>query len=543
MASRLVLLQLASLVLLCLGGRAAEAPYFEDFNTIPPNGVPLNFVETSDADWSLTGSAYRGLIGLFSGEKRISSSINLSNVAGQNFTVTTKFSATMSGSGPTRIMDVSLGALGTEPNLNAGQAIILNYNLAGLNDQLGLLTVAGAATTRSLPPTSGPYVMRLHGGHVDGKIFFTGSITRADGRRTVRGYTDTPLSGSNFGFLEHLFSGVQRSAQLEVAHDQFSVVFESERAKLAQVSSYVNMHGAAEQNPVLGFVIGGNAPRKIFISAQGESSEHDLVLELYDRDGQLVTVNDNWADTQAQAMGYYGFAFQAHDAALIATLKPGPYTAIVHDRSATPSYGLLDIYDLENEIDAEVLGPTPGERAVSAGSQVRSPAGTPLGQSRVVNTSTRAYVGQGDEVIKAFIEATGDNKVKVLLRALGPSLGAQGIPATLADPILELYDSHGTLVRSNDNWRDSQEAEIAATSMAPPSDAEAAIVADLLPTTYTAIVRGKNNSMGMAVVEVFHLENEASAEISPRTSPKNPRKITGSLEDFQVPQSGRSSLR
>ena len=540
MLPRRLLLQLTSLVLLCAGGRAAEAPYFEDFNTFPPNGVPLNFVETNDADWSLTGSAYRGLIGLYSGEKRISSSINLSNVAGKNFTVTTKFSASMAGSGPTKIMDVSLGALGTDPNLNTGQVAILNYNLAGGYDRLGFLSLSGISAGvnyRSLPPTSGPYVLRLHGGYVEGKLFVKGTITRADGTRSVRAGPSVPSSGMNFGFLEHLFSGVDRSAQVDVAHDYFSVVFESERAKLARVSSYVNMRGAG-QDPVLGFNIGGNAPRKIFLSAQGASSEHDLVLELYDRDGQLVMLNDNWADTQRQAIDYYGLVYQDHDAALIATLKPGQYTAIVHDRSATPSSGLLNIYDLESDIDAEVLGLTPSQRGVSAESQIRSPAGTPLRQSSVVNTSTRAYVGQGDDV-RAFIEATGDNKVKVLLRALGPSLGAQGIPAPLADPILELYDSQGTLVRSNDNWRDSQEAEIAATSLAPPNDAEAAIVTDLLPTTYTAVVRGKNNTTGMAMVEVFHLEAEASAEISSRTTPKNGRKITGGLEDFQVRKSSR----
>ena len=473
-------------------GRAAEAPYFEDFNTIPPNGVPLNFVETADSDWGLSGTAYHGQMSLFSADKRIASSINLSNVAGQNFTVTTKFTAAMSGSGVSRIMEVGLGAFGTNPDLNTGQGYILNYNLAGANNQRGLLSIAGWITSQELTPTSGPYVMRLHGGYTDGIPFFTGTITSPSGTRSIRAPGWTPVSGSNFGFLERLFTGYQRSASLDVAHDEFSVVFESEPVKLARISSWLSMRGpeqvtrgadpvkrGTKPTPILGFVIGGNAVKKILIrieATDGDYFTRDPVLELYDHEGHLLARNDNWGDTQGPEIAYYGLVpLWTQDAALIVTLEPGTYTAVAYDRDENASRSFLEIYDLEEGA-----------------------------KSRLLNVSTRASVGQDGQPMRFDINATGDGKVKVLLRALGPSLRAQGVSGTMADPTLELYDTHGTLVAANDNWRDTQETEIAATGLAPRRDAEAAIIAELLPFNYSVIVRG-NHSTGIAMVEVYHL--------------------------------------
>lgn len=473
-------------------GVAAEAPYFDDFNAIPPSGIPLNFVENADADWFLSGGAYHGQMSLFSADKRIGSSINLSNVAGRNFTVTTKFSVAMAGAGVSRIMDVSLGALGTNSDLNTGQGYVLNYNLAGANNQFGLLNLGGWTTYQALTPTSGPYVMRLHGGYVDGIPFFSGAITSPTGTRSIRAAGGTPVSGSNFGFLEHLFTGVQRSASLDVAHDEFSVVFESEPVKLAKISSWLNMRGpelvtrgaepvkrGTKPTPILGFVIGGNATKKILIrieATDGDPFSRDPVLELYDHEGHLLMRNDNWADTQGPEIAYYGLVpLWTQDAALIVTLEPGSYTAVAYDRDENASRSFLEIYDLEEGVE-----------------------------SRLVNVSARAYVDQSDQPMTFAISPTGDAKIKVLVRALGPSLRANGISGTLTDPTLELYDTNGTLVAANNNWRDTQETEIAATGLAPRRDAEAAIIAELLPFNYSVIVRG-NHSTGTAMVEVYHL--------------------------------------
>ena len=99
----------------------------------------------------------------------------------------------------------------------------------------------------------------------------------------------------------------------------------------------------------------------------------------------------------------------------------------------------------------------------------------------------------------------GGGTAEVIVRAIGPSLTAFGVAGALQDPTLDLYDSFGTLIVSNDNWKDSQQAEITATGLPPSNDKESAILMTLLPAPYTAIVRGKNDTTGVALVEVYEL--------------------------------------
>jgi hypothetical protein len=124
--------------------------------------------------------------------------------------------------------------------------------------------------------------------------------------------------------------------------------------------------------------------------------------------------------------------------------------------------------------------------------------------SRLANVSTRGLVQTLDNVmIGGFIVLASDPQ-KVIVRAIGPSLPVTG---KLEDPTLELHDKDGVTIASNDNWRSDQEAEIIATTLPPTNDAESAVVATLGPDAYTAIVRGQNNTTGVALVEVYRLEN------------------------------------
>jgi hypothetical protein len=93
----------------------------------------------------------------------------------------------------------------------------------------------------------------------------------------------------------------------------------------------------------------------------------------------------------------------------------------------------------------------------------------------------------------------------VLVRAIGPSLTSQNVSGPLQDPMLDLNDSNGNLIASDDNWKDSQQAEIEATGAAPTDDREAAIISMLAPGAYTAIVSGKNNGTGVGLVEAYRL--------------------------------------
>ena len=97
--------------------------------------------------------------------------------------------------------------------------------------------------------------------------------------------------------------------------------------------------------------------------------------------------------------------------------------------------------------------------------------------------------------------------IRILARALGPTLADFGVPGTLADPTLDLVNSSGTVIRSNNNWRDDpqQRAEIEAAGLAPNHDQEAALVETVAPGAYTAIVRGKNRTTGVGLVEAYNI--------------------------------------
>ena len=126
--------------------------------------------------------------------------------------------------------------------------------------------------------------------------------------------------------------------------------------------------------------------------------------------------------------------------------------------------------------------------------------------SKLANISTRGFVQTGSDVmIAGFIFGNGTASESVIIRAIGPSL--TNVANVLADPTLALHDGNGSLLISDDNWRDdaSQAAQIIATGIPPQNDLESAIVTTLPPGSYTAIVEGKNGGTGVAVVEVYHL--------------------------------------
>jgi len=120
--------------------------------------------------------------------------------------------------------------------------------------------------------------------------------------------------------------------------------------------------------------------------------------------------------------------------------------------------------------------------------------------------STRGVVGVGDDVMIGGFIVGGSAPARLLVRALGPSLSALGVSGALLDPVLELHDSRGWLIYQNDNWRSNQEQEIIATTVAPGSDKESAILATLPAGAYTAILRGANSTSGVALVEIYALD-------------------------------------
>nr|MBA2271294.1 hypothetical protein [Chthoniobacterales bacterium] len=140
---------------------------------------------------------------------------------------------------------------------------------------------------------------------------------------------------------------------------------------------------------------------------------------------------------------------------------------------------------------------------VPAGGAFRIDAPNPGGCSaKPANISTRGVVQTGDNVMIGGFILRGANEARVIVRAIGPSLPVAG---KLADPTLELFDRNGTPIATNNNWRDTQEPEVTATGIPPNDDRESAIVRTLAPGPYTAVVRGANDTTGVALVEVYAL--------------------------------------
>jgi sugar lactone lactonase YvrE len=137
------------------------------------------------------------------------------------------------------------------------------------------------------------------------------------------------------------------------------------------------------------------------------------------------------------------------------------------------------------------------------------PASPPLINIRqLLNISTRGRVGTGDEVLIGgfIVSAFGPTNGAVVIRAIGPSLTSAGVAGALQDPTLELHNASGEVIASNDNWKDTQQAQIQASGLAPTDDRESAILRQLDAQAYTAIVRGANDTTGVALVEVYNLQ-------------------------------------
>ncbi len=203
----------------------------------------------------------------------------------------------------------------------------------------------------------------------------------------------------------------------------------------------------------------------------------DPTLELHGSSGALLTSNDNWKDsperTQLEASGLA--PTNDSESAILVTLVPGAYTGILAGKDNSTGIALIEIYDLA------------------------------ANSSLLANISSRGLVDTGDNVmIGGFIAGNQNADTKVLVRGIGPSLQGN-VPNPLADPILELHDSNGNTLETNDNWKDApNRTEIEATGIPPTNDSESAILRSVSPAGYTAILRGKTGS-GIAVVEIYNI--------------------------------------
>ena len=218
------------------------------------------------------------------------------------------------------------------------------------------------------------------------------------------------------------------------------------------------------------------SPTKISLPVPGALA--DPIIEVHDSAGELLATNDNWRDgIYQQEVASTLPPTSDLESALWGILDPGAYTVVVRGNNDAAGIGLLEVYDLDQ---------TSG--------------------STLANISTRGFVDTGDNVIIGGTIITGNAPTQVLFRAIGPSLVNFGVPNALGDPTLEIHDGNGQLIAMNNNWRDDQEDQIIATGIPPSNDLESAIVGNFTAGNYTAIVRGRDNTTGIAVVEVYNLD-------------------------------------
>jgi hypothetical protein len=140
-------------------------------------------------------------------------------------------------------------------------------------------------------------------------------------------------------------------------------------------------------------------------------------------------------------------------------------------------------------------------------------AGSVFHSGRQLNISTRLQVQTGDNVLIGGFIVTGNDPKKVIVRGLGPSLASSNVQGQLANPVIELHQGNATIA-TNDNWRDTQAAEIEASTLAPPNELESAIARTLTPGPYTAVLRGSGNATGIGLVEVYDLSPDASSQLA-----------------------------
>jgi hypothetical protein len=255
-----------------------------------------------------------------------------------------------------------------------------------------------------------------------------------------------------------------------------------------------------------GFIVQGAQTKRLIIRAIGPelgpppynipNELANTTLELHDRTGALIASNDDWQHTilggviirnQAGDIQNSGHApADGRESAIIADLAPGNYTAIVRGINDTTGVALAEVYDLSNDASS-ILG----------------------------NISTRSFVQTDNSVMIGGFIVQGTGTKRVIIRAIGPELSQFGVPDPLANPSLELHNATGALIGSNDDWQQtiiggvithSQVADIQNSGHAPANPSESAIIAELPPGNYTAIVGGVNNTTGVALVEVYDLD-------------------------------------
>lgn len=257
------------------------------------------------------------------------------------------------------------------------------------------------------------------------------------------------------------------------------------RPQLLNISTRLRV-GGGQAVGIGGFIVTGAVPKKVILRAIGPSLSAaglanalaDPVLELHGgAQDNLITTNDNWSDDAAaselESMGMT--PVDSRESATVVPLSPGHYTAVIGGKNGSAGTALVEMYDVD-----------------------------PVADSQFGNVSTLGFVGTGDDALIGGFVVAGPGWAKVVVRAVGPSLTFSGVQNAIEDPSLAVHDGNGN-VTSNDDWQTDMNGEPIPVLLQPRDSRESAIQMSLAPGSYTAIVRGKGNAIGVALVEAYNL--------------------------------------
>jgi PKD repeat protein len=336
-------------------------------------------------------------------------------------------------------------------------------------------------------------------------VMFTGSGTDPDAGDTIASYTFDFGDGTNpvtqsSPMVSHTYNAPgEYRARLDVTDSRGLISTNTALVAIEVNAALRNLstRGFVQTDDnvlIAGFIVNGTEPRQILLRGIGPSTKvngqpvpgamQDPTIELHDANGVIAT-NDNWkindqtGQSQQAAIQNTGAApSDDRESAIVRTLNPGNYTVVLRGKANSTGVAVVEAFDLD-----------------------------PFANSKLANISTRGFVQTGDNRVIAGFVAGPPNAAPtgVLIRGMGPSLANFGVPNPLQNPTLELHDSNGTTLRMNDDWTSDQQADIQATGLAPQNNSEAAILVDVAPGAYTAILAGKNGGTGVGLVEIYNV--------------------------------------
>ena len=363
--------------------------------------------------------------------------------------------------------------------------LVLRFRRAGSDDIEAYGGAVGPINTTPSSLSSGRYQIERVGNTITGRFAPTGSDTFTT-LGSANGYTSPEFQIALSGTQGINVAGAARSTTaLDVTFDNLIVEADGVTS-ITLLNISTRMRALTGENVLIGsFIITGPEDKRVIIRGIGPSLSTffsgvlaNPTLQLF-QGSTLLASNNDWKDDDRAAIEATGIPpTNDFESAIVRTLPPGAYTAILRGLGDTTGIGVVEAYDLNRTAN-----------------------------SRLANIATRGFVDAGDSVMIGglIIGPAGGGCATIVVRAIGPSLTGLGIAGALQNPTLVLVNSDGMVIRSNDSWRDSQANEIIATGLQPSDDREATLIEMPAPGSYTAIVRGVENTTGVGLVEVYQL--------------------------------------